>query len=495
MAADARPPQHDLQAADARLHRRILVAALALAAVHSLFLARAFRFNNVDDAYIAFRYGAHLVGGHGLVFNPGERVEGYTSLLWTVLLAPFTALPIDIVWFSIGLGLLAALVALVGLAALVRIEVVHHGGDVWLYAALPLVALDGTYAFWAVGGMETSLFTALVVWCTVLLEKRRSGPVPIVVGILLGLTTLARPEGAILVVVAVIHRFASRGRGAVPDVRNLVLGWLLLVVPHVVWRRVYYDAWLPNTFHNKVSLGAAALENGAAYLGRFVRWRLGVPLLAVLAIARPMSWRPVRLHVLFTLVFLAYVVAVGGDWPIANRFVTPAIPFVHLLVVQAVVGVVRRPATRAGVLAVGAAAVVAGTSLRAELHGMVRRRDNVGVETQRKRFGIWLHDRLAPGTLIAVGPAGAIPYYSRLPSVDMWGLTDAHIARAPRDGFEPGHDRSDLAYVLGRHPHVIVGAPALDPARPPAGYRLVDDRIPASVRPHETVLERIPTAR
>ena len=37
-----------------------------------------------DDAFISFRYADHLARGLGLVFNVGERVEGYTSFLWVV---------------------------------------------------------------------------------------------------------------------------------------------------------------------------------------------------------------------------------------------------------------------------------------------------------------------------------------------------------------------------------------------------------------------------
>ena len=29
-----------------------------------------------DDAFISFRYAANWAAGHGLVWNPGERVEG-----------------------------------------------------------------------------------------------------------------------------------------------------------------------------------------------------------------------------------------------------------------------------------------------------------------------------------------------------------------------------------------------------------------------------------
>ena len=57
-----------------------LVVALGLAWAWSLCWAS-------DDAYISFRYATNLARGQGLVFNPGERVEGYTNFLWTVIVA------------------------------------------------------------------------------------------------------------------------------------------------------------------------------------------------------------------------------------------------------------------------------------------------------------------------------------------------------------------------------------------------------------------------
>src|SRR5262245_10458405 len=40
-----------------------------------------------DDAFISFRYADNLVHGLGLVFNAGERVEGFTNFLWTLWIA------------------------------------------------------------------------------------------------------------------------------------------------------------------------------------------------------------------------------------------------------------------------------------------------------------------------------------------------------------------------------------------------------------------------
>lgn len=41
-----------------------------------------------DDAFISYRYAANFVAGNGLVFNVGERVEGYSNFLYTLLIVP-----------------------------------------------------------------------------------------------------------------------------------------------------------------------------------------------------------------------------------------------------------------------------------------------------------------------------------------------------------------------------------------------------------------------
>jgi hypothetical protein len=32
-----------------------------------------------DDAFMSFRYALNLLAGHGLVYNPGECVEGHAN--------------------------------------------------------------------------------------------------------------------------------------------------------------------------------------------------------------------------------------------------------------------------------------------------------------------------------------------------------------------------------------------------------------------------------
>ena len=83
---------------------RILIA---FAFVLALSLASAYGKCAQDDTFISLRYAQNLWDGHGLVFNPGDRVEGITNLLWTLLSVPAFALDVDPVLYMIAMGLLS----------------------------------------------------------------------------------------------------------------------------------------------------------------------------------------------------------------------------------------------------------------------------------------------------------------------------------------------------------------------------------------------------
>ena len=82
-------PSTGPDAAPARLelasHSLVLVAYLPWLALFA-WLSKVAWFL-CDDAFISFRYVRNLLAGHGLVFNPGEYVEGYTNFLWILELA------------------------------------------------------------------------------------------------------------------------------------------------------------------------------------------------------------------------------------------------------------------------------------------------------------------------------------------------------------------------------------------------------------------------
>jgi arabinofuranosyltransferase len=462
----------------------VLLATAVLSVVYALFLAHGFGFNNVDDAYISYRYGWHLMRGFGLVFNPNETVEGYTSFLWTVVMAPWTKTPFDIAWVAIALGLLASIATLWGLALHAR-ALGRDGGGAWMLAAVPLVGLDGSHDFWSVSGMETAPFTALLVWASYWMLHRDDQRSGWFAGFLFGLTALTRPEGFLFFGLLVAHQFLAGGVRRARVLRSLP-AFAAVTVPHLVWRIAFYGDWLPNTFRNKVSVESRGIASGLRYAASGITWRFGAPLVALLALLRPALAQRLSAYFVMTLGYLGYMIVVGGDCPVANRFFVPVLPFLALLTVAAIVEWIPAQRARAVALAAVIAASSLGVFLKAEPTRMVWENQNAVVETQRRKFGKWLRTQMPPGTLIATGPSGAIPYYSELRCIDMWGLTDRHIATMPRKEFWPGHDRSDLAYVLAQRPALIVGTVGFGDYVP-AGYSPVNDLIPAESRPTEAV--------
>ena len=86
---------------------------LAIPVVAFLVLQGVLGAGPVDDMFIFARYAENLAAGHGLVFNPGERVEGYSSPLWVSILGAAAALRLDVVTAAPTLSALFAVATVI----------------------------------------------------------------------------------------------------------------------------------------------------------------------------------------------------------------------------------------------------------------------------------------------------------------------------------------------------------------------------------------------
>ncbi|HEU4417970.1 MAG TPA: hypothetical protein VFT55_03470 [Planctomycetota bacterium] len=227
-----------------------------------------------DDAFITFRYVANAREGHGLVWNapPFQPVEGYTGLLWALLLwatwSWFGVEPPDasnVLSIACGVGLLLLLA---------RAAFSLRGRDQRLVS--PVVALctlgvivgNRTFLQWMTSGLETALFNlAFVAWVLLAFRARTGRDTRWLAtwSAAAAAAALTRPDGLLLVAATAATAFAAMlQRERRPGQQSAGLLPLLLVLAHLAWRRWFYGEWLPNTYFAKVI--APWPEAGLRYL-------------------------------------------------------------------------------------------------------------------------------------------------------------------------------------------------------------------------------------
>jgi arabinofuranosyltransferase len=429
-----------------------LVAALALFAVT---FAR-YRTELIDDAYISLRYARNLAHGEGLVWNPGEAVEGYTDFLWVILLSLVGATPAA-AW---ALGALAGALLLVFLARPPeRLRVAGLAGALLPLAAASHLALP----YWTAKGLETTLFTLLVTGGLFLhagatgAGSGMNGPRGALLGIhLLALAALTRPDGLLLLALAVLDRARRRGD---PARLHAILLPVFLLAPHFAFRLAYYGYPFPNTFYAKVGEGMEQHLRGLDYLSKFfLRPESLFFLAALLPAARP---GPFRFLAVAVATACAGIIYVGGDAFGAYRFLVPVLPAILLLALAGFARLAERLPRAPAAVAPPALALLMAAALFAGSRGPVD-----GQEREVRRFtalmvevGKLLEENTPDWATIALNPSGAIPYYSERRAIDMLGLNDEHIAHKPIDEMghgKAGHEKGDGAYVLSRRPDLIL---------------------------------------
>lgn len=459
-----------------------LLAAAALLVAHAMY----FDFVN-DDAYISFRYADNLVRHGELVYNLGERVEGYTNFLWTLTMAGAMALGGDPVFWSrvLGIGF-----GLAGLWLVWRFLARFRGEGRPIDVLAPLwLAAAPAYACWSTGGLETMQFTYLGTLgvLTYALEERGVAPAPFRrSGVYLALSALARPEGMLLFGLTGLHRLGALLRARSLPTRADWLwgaGFAAVFGPYFAWRWAYYGWPLPNTYY--VKAGSESFWGpGALYFWTWVRdHHLYLWPLLFLAARRVRGFWPLAWLVVAGI--STHVMKVGGDFMGLHRFLVPLMP---LLAVWLVLGVealldaltalrTRRPESGAALrfapwvaglaLAGGLGwhtATIDRWSMLPESEGGV---DRIGwlkmFEGQCRAIGLYLREHASPDASLATTAAGIVPFYSRLYTVDILGLNDEYIAhQVPARGSRPGHTKvAPHEYLMKKQIDYLVYHPTI----------------------------------
>jgi arabinofuranosyltransferase len=262
---------------------------LALTVVIATFVGWKLFLFTVDDAYIAFRYVSNGLAGYGLTWNPPpfRAVEGYSSFLWVVVLREVWRIfgvepPAAANYLSLAFGYATLFM---GYRFIARMRLPDAlSSKRWILIALVMLGTvsNRTFLTWLSSGLETSLFNFVFTWwiyvgTTSVDGRSRSWAARL--SIAATATALTRPDG-LLVAAATPVMIAAASAGPIlhaPDLRKRVHRalqalrgcWPLLgLIVHLVWRRLTYGEWLPNTYYAKHV--APWPESGARYAASFV---------------------------------------------------------------------------------------------------------------------------------------------------------------------------------------------------------------------------------
>lgn len=463
-----------------KTHFRIILFCVLAGA---LLLAWSHRFIQ-DDAFISLRYADNFVRGRGLVWNDGERVEGYTNCLWTLLMSVPLRFNLDPIRFSFACGL-----ALFALSLFFTYRLAAHLLRSKHLALLTITLLGLNYSFssYATGGMETQLQTCLFVACTYLLldclKRKAWTPLRVLLlSVLLSLSLLTRLDSMLLLIVLlpialflIFREETTQARKAMKAV-YLFAPLLLLVGTWLVWKLRFYGAVLPNTFYVKVN-SLTSFKRGLIYVYLFFNsyWLIPFPILFIIFFKR--LWRkesaPILILSLVTLLWLLYVIAVGGDF-MEFRFLVPVLPFIFIQIMWLIFNQIKQIKIRACLIILillgslhHALMFQTSTALFYDVESTQALQFHItGEKSDWAEIGKVLGDAFnydSENVTIAVTPAGAIPYYSRLKSVDMLGLNDAWVARHGEIALsKPGHQRrATLEYLLERRVNLLIGHPQM----------------------------------
>lgn len=306
-----------------------------------------------DDAYITFRTVDNFVHGFGLTWNTDERVQAFTNPLWMFLVSGLYFVTRELFFSVIILSILISLAAAAELAG--RISVTPRA------ASLGLVLLISSKAFidYSSSGLENPLTHLLAAGFLVVYFRREfTAQAIFYMSLLAGLAAFNRMDTILFYLPALAYSLIKvKSRKAV---------WAMLAgfVPFLLWESfslLYYAFPFPNSAYAKLAAGLGSRElvrQGFFYLLNSLRTDPLTLLTVASGIMVAFVLKDRRLLALATgiLLYLAYVVRIGGDF-MSGRFLAapffiavalitqlrlrPKAVFVAVLLTTAVFGVTR----------------------------------------------------------------------------------------------------------------------------------------------------------
>ena len=394
----------------------------------------------MDDAFIGFQYIDNFLGGFGLTFNAGERIEGVTNIGWLLLLIPFA--------YAIQVAVAAKIVAfvLIGVLFLIMDRLLKQFDfNPAVRLAIPAVtAFSFCLWYFSFSGMETSL-AALILMLAVYSTAHRKF---IATGLLLGALFSVRPETVVILPLWAALMFMKEWKLNRDMTFGVAIFGLVIVITELL-RYIYFGDLLPNTFYSKnepfeiILSRVLSLPVNLHNIKNIAEPFNNIITLAIMGFGVAVMYRIKRetglLLLAISVAGLAFSIYAREDWTGLGRYFAPYEPVSYMLFFIGLSDLFKRIPVcriRPGALFVGVAGavVVAGLLNSVSFINAVKTWKYPWYIIDAKQLiepAKWIANNTPEDSRIATRRIGCLAFYSdRYIFDDKFGLTDKAVALA-----------------------------------------------------------------
>ena len=275
--------------------RPAVIVATIVAVVAFVIAVRDIRVVLYDDAAITLRYAWRIAHGGGFTYNPGDRTDGASAPLYTLVLAFFGVLGGGL----IGAAKVLCITSFTATGALVSYLAGRMAGLVAAIVAPVLLLSSLDFRINALSGMESAFAAALGMAALVALYEDRIA----LSGLLLGLDLFNKLDAGTLVLAVCVAYLLFHRR---PPWR--LLGWCAVgIVPWLIFAQFYFGTVIPNSARVKASVLAKGTTLNHAWMLDAIRADHGLWVLLFAIASLPIAlYRRNRTEMVVTFSLLGY---------------------------------------------------------------------------------------------------------------------------------------------------------------------------------------------
>lgn len=427
------------------------------------FQASQLGFWMIDDAGISFAYSRNFALGHGLVSQPGMApVEGFSNLLWVLLISPVFVLDLP---YVVAVKLLSAFFVLgAGYLSVLALQRYAQVKSIWIFLILILLFSNPAFVIWTISGLENALYVFLIVvlFYRILSVDFSTSSLPssASIALLVFLVGITRPDGILFLFafpsfLLLVNRSLPSSGLVSKEVlgRHLVLYLVvvsLLFLGLCIFRFCYFGDLLPNTYYAKQGSIIVQLKElifldqkklilfleFAGHLGWFgaLLFFMFIPYALRLIILGKETCFELLASLFFLLSFLIFLL-LPRDWMGELRFATPVFVFLYMGLVLFIKRLSELASYRSvKILVVVFVFLYVAESIQIHGHRMEKFASNRIVPLERisrkaEKFNRLKEEYHLDGASILAPDLGGLLMGSNLRVYDLAGLCDKKIAR------------------------------------------------------------------